>query len=75
MDGQLAREYYHGLLDRAMSATRQGEYFLPVFVDLILRELRESNASRGDGGTIRRPPADPSPVKEDDGIHANPPSV
>jgi hypothetical protein len=32
------RIHYHHLLDQAMDATKQGEYFLPQFVDLILRE-------------------------------------
>lgn len=34
-----SRQHYHDLLDRAMSATRQGESFLPVFVGMVMQEL------------------------------------
>jgi hypothetical protein len=34
------REHYHVLLDRAMDQTKEGESFLPIFVSLILKEIK-----------------------------------
>jgi len=48
----MTREHYHALLDAAMTETKEGDFFLPVFCDKVMRELRITKVDDGFGQSV-----------------------